>query len=259
MKKLILFLTLILFNLLGNSSILKAAQWSEIEKRGQLIIAVKDNYRPLGFRDDQGNLQGLEIDIARRLAQDLLGDGNAVELIAVQNQDRLNLVLNGTVDLAIARVSITPSRTRVVNFSSFYYWDPTGFITNNAQIQSIQDLRFKKIAVLNYSNTIPVVRNRLPEAQLIGVDSYLEAFYGLESGQFDAFAGDYSLITGWMQEFPMYHRLTSVLSGEALAIVMPKGLQYLELSQKVNSAISQWQQEGWLEERINYYQLTIDG
>jgi len=261
MKKFILSFSLIFANLLFfvlNAPLLQGAEWAEIERRGELIIAIKDNTPPLGFRDNQGNLQGLEIDIARRLAQELLGDANAIELIPVNNQDRLRVILNGTVDLTIARVTITPSRSRIVTFSPYYYLDGTGLISNNPQIQSIQDLRYGTIAILNNSNTIPVLRNRLPNAQLIGVDSYLEGFYALESAQVDAFAGDYSLLTGWSQEFPQYHRLSSILSTEALAIVMPKGLQYLELHQKVNSAIARWQQEGWLEERINYYQLTVN-
>lgn len=238
--------------------LVKAAEFSEIQRRGELIVAVKDNLRPLGFRDAQGNLQGLEIDIAKRLAQELLGDANALQLIPVQNQDRLKVILEGTVDLTIARVTMTPSRSRVVYFSPYYYLDGTGLISHKAEIQTIDDLRSGKIAVLNYSSTIAVIRDRLPLAQLIGVDSYLEAFYALESGQVDAFAGDYSLLTGWVQEFPQYHKLPTVLSGEALAIVMPKGLQYLELHQKVTEAIARWHREGWLQERINYYQLTVN-
>ncbi|MGL5192033.1 MAG: transporter substrate-binding domain-containing protein, partial [Chroococcales cyanobacterium] len=50
-----------------------AAELAEIQQRGQLIVAVKDNVRPMGFRAGNGNLQGFEIDIARRLAQELLG------------------------------------------------------------------------------------------------------------------------------------------------------------------------------------------
>ena len=56
------------------------AEWQDIEKRGNLIIGVKDNLRPLGFTDNNGNLQGFEIDIARRLAQELFGDSQAVKL-----------------------------------------------------------------------------------------------------------------------------------------------------------------------------------
>jgi polar amino acid transport system substrate-binding protein len=57
-----------------------AATMTEIQQRGYLNMAVKDNLRPLGFRDDKGNLQGLEIDLAKRLASDLLGKADAVKL-----------------------------------------------------------------------------------------------------------------------------------------------------------------------------------
>ena len=43
-----------------------SAELDQIKQRGKLIIAVKDNLRPLGFRDASGDLQGLEIDIAKR-------------------------------------------------------------------------------------------------------------------------------------------------------------------------------------------------
>ena len=153
-------------------------------------------------------------------------------------------------------MTMTPSRSRIVFFSPYYYLDGTALITNNRDIENINNLRFGKIAVLNYSNTIGVIRYYLPHAELIAVDSYLEAFYALESGIVDAFAGDYSLLTGWRQEFPQYHVLSSILSGEAIAVAMPKGLQYLELHQEVTSAIARWHENGWLQERINYWGLN---
>ena len=64
----------------GQDLAASAAQMPEIQRRGYLNIAVKDNLRPLGFRDANGNLQGLEIDLAKRLAVDLLGKADAVKL-----------------------------------------------------------------------------------------------------------------------------------------------------------------------------------
>jgi polar amino acid transport system substrate-binding protein len=126
--------------LVGVSLVAPAPVWSaelkEIEQRGQLIVAVKDNLRPLGFRDATGNLQGLEIDIAKRLAEELLGKPDAVVLQPVKNIDRLNVVLEGKVDLAIARVTATASRSRLVDLSRPYYLDGTGLVTKDASIQN---------------------------------------------------------------------------------------------------------------------------
>ncbi|MGL5076354.1 MAG: transporter substrate-binding domain-containing protein [Waterburya sp.] len=232
-----------------------AEEWSEIQSRGELKVAVKNNLRPLGFTDQKGNLVGLEIDLARKLAEELLGNKKAVELTPVDNQQRLQVVLNEQVDLAIASVSVTTPRSRIVDFSPYYYLDGTGVITKNSQIENINDLTTSKIAVLKNSATIAVIRNQLPQATLIGVDSYQAALKLIETQQAEAFAGDRSILTGWTQEYPNYQLLPERLSGAALAIVMPKGLQYQELRSQVNKAIARWQQSGWLQKRVKHWGL----
>lgn len=232
-----------------------ARELTAIEAQGKLRIGVKDNLRPLGYINQQGNLVGLEIDIAHKLGEELLGDGNAVELIAVTNEERLQMVLADQVDLAIAKVAVTTSRSRIVDFSPHYYLDGTGIVTNQPQLTKIEQLANQKIAVLENSATIAIVRQRMPEAILVGVTSYQAALQLIEKQQVAAFAGDRSVLTGWVQEYPNYRLLPDRLSGSALAIVMPKGLQYQELRSQINQAIAKWQQSGWLQERIEYWGL----
>ena len=78
------------FTLYPLSSQSNAAEFKEIQQRGYLLVAVKDNLPPLGFRDRQGKLRGLEIELAQKLATDLLGDPAAVKFIPVTNRDRLS-------------------------------------------------------------------------------------------------------------------------------------------------------------------------
>jgi polar amino acid transport system substrate-binding protein len=234
---------------------MSAAELTEIQRRGKIVVAVKDNTPPLGYLNEQGKLTGLEIDIARRLAKDILGNENAVVLQPVTNQNRLKLVLNNQVDIAIARVSDTASRRRIVDLSSYYYLDGTGMITQDVTVANSEGLSKSKIAVLYGSTTIAIVRDRLPNAQLIGVNSYQEALNLLESKQVQAFAGDITVLTGWSQEYPQYKLLPERLSGEPLCIVMPKGLQHKKLHLAIEKAIAQWQKSGWLQERIKYWGL----
>jgi polar amino acid transport system substrate-binding protein len=226
-----------------------SAQLKEIQQRGKLIVAVKDNLRPLGFRDVAGNLQGLEIDIAKRLAEELLGKPDAVVLQPVKNVERLNVVLEGKVDLTIAQVTATDSRYRLVDLSRPYYLDGTGLITKDASIAKLSDLATKTIAVLKGSSTIAVVKYATPTSKLVAVDSYEAARSLLENGGASAFAADKSVLSGWVQDYPQYKLLPERLSGEALCIVMPKGLQYTRLQERVNDAIARWQASGWLAER----------
>lgn len=246
---------LLLFASIKTPNLVVAAELQEIVERGYLIVAVKDNVRPLAFRDGEGKLQGLEIDIAQRLAAELLDKPDAVRLQPVANRDRLTVVVDGTVDLTIARVTQNASRDRLVNFSIPYYLDGTALVTQDASLQRLNDLQQRKVAVLKGSDTISTVRYLIPQVQLIGVDSYEQARSLLESGNADAFAADASILSGWVQEYPQYRLLPVRLSGEPLAVVMPKGLQYNQLRQRVNDAIARWKREGWLQERVKYWGL----
>ncbi len=241
------------FNL--NIQPIVAAQLEEIVERGKLIVAVKDNLRPLGFTDTEGNLQGLEIEIAKQLAEKLLGNSEAVVLLPVSNQQRIEVLLEGEVDLTIARVSATSGRSRLVNFSHYYYLDSTSFVTQDFKKQNLSDLANTTVAVLNNSSTIAVVRHHLPTAKLVGVDSYQEALSILEAGEADVFAGDRSVLAGWVQEYPSYQLLPVRLEGSALCVVLPKGLQYSSLWLRVNEAILSWKESGWLEERLAHWGL----
>ena len=232
-----------------------AAELKEIEERGYLIVAVKDNLRPLGFRDSAGNLQGMEIDIARQLAGELLGRPDAVRWQPVTNRDRIAVVLQGQVDLTIARVTATESRARIVSFSTPYYLDGISLVTKDTALRRLTDLEKQKIAVLNGSSTIAKVRYLLPNAQLVGVESYQEARSLLEAGNASAFAADVTVLTGWVQEYPQYHLIPTLLSAEPLSVVMPKGVQYDDLRRRVNEAIDRWKSNGWLRQRAIYWGL----
>lgn len=232
-----------------------AADLATIAQRRKLIVAVKNNVRPLGFRDMQGNLRGFEIEIAQRLAQELLGNSAAIEFQPVSNRDRLQVVADEKVDFAIARVTVNSSRARIVAFSEPYYSDGTGLITKNSAIQTERDLNTQTIAVLNNASTIATLRYRFPQLKLVGVDSYEAGKRLLESGQAIAFAADISVLTGWAQEFSEYRVLPFRISTEPLAIVFPKGLEADELRRSVDQIIRRWKAEGWLKQRATYWGL----
>lgn len=232
-----------------------AADLDTIRRRGYLIVAVKDNLPPLGFQDPSGTLQGLEIDLARQLAAELLGRPDAVELRPVSNQERLAALLADEVDVVIARMTLTASRARLVDFSETYYLDGTALITRDSTIQRTAHLRRRAIAVLENSSTIAVVRSRLPQAQLVGVRSYQDALTLMESGQVAAFAADASVLIGWAQGNPNYQVLPERLSGEPLAIAMPRGHRYQSLRQRVNQTVLRLRETGWLGDRIRFWGL----
>ncbi len=242
------------------SDVVIAAELAEIRDRGYLTIAVKNNQAPLGFIDETGNLTGFEIDIAHRLAEEILGDSSAVRLVPVSNVDRINAVLEDRVDIAIAAITLTEPRRRITSFSDPYYLDGAAFITQNPQIEQIRDLSSGTIALLDRSSTVAHIRYILPGASLVSVSSYAEGRRLLTSGTIDAFAGDASVLAGWRLEPTLSSAriLPSIISAEPLAIAIPKGRQHDPLRTEINQAVRRWYEEGWLQERSAYWGLPAE-
>ncbi len=232
-----------------------ATELRQIQQRGYLIVGVKENVPPLGSRTVAGELEGFEIDLARRLATDLLGDGAAVELKPLANPDRLPALLAGEVDLLIAQVTQTADRDRLVTFSPPYYLSGMQVITLQPELNRLAALRDQRLGVLVGSDAGAIALARLPRLTLVPYDSYRAAQAGLRQGDIDAFLGDAAILTGWQQAQPELLSVGPLLSVDTLAIALPKGLQHEPLRQKVEAIVRQWQQSGWLQNRQQHWGL----
>jgi polar amino acid transport system substrate-binding protein len=234
----------------------EAATLKEIKQRGKLIVAVKDNLPPLGSRDRSNNFQGLEIDIAQKLATEIFGNKpNSIEFVSVLNQDRLRVLLAGKVDLTIARLTITPTRSRVIDFSRSYYTDGTALLVKQPQIKTTSQLNGKSIAVLNNSSTVGTLQYILPQTKSIGVDTYTAARSLLDTEKVSAFSADFTTLQQFTRTNPNYRILSQRLSTEFLGIAMSKGIQNDELRQLVDRSLQTWKTNGWLQQRIKYWGL----
>jgi polar amino acid transport system substrate-binding protein len=232
-----------------------AADLETIRDRGHLLVAVREGWQPLSFRSSDGTLMGLEIDIARGLAAEIFADPEAVVFKVVPNRDRLPAVLDDRVDLAIAGLTLTANRQRLVSFSPPYYLDGAGVLVRDSRYQSLADLHRRRLGVLQGASTVAVVRHLLPQVLLTPLASYQEALSRLSTGQIDGFAGDVTVLTGWQQNYSGYYLVPSLLSVEPMAIALPKGTQYNELRALVTQMVTHWHHSGWLEERATFWGL----
>jgi polar amino acid transport system substrate-binding protein len=223
----------------------------KIQKRGKLVIGVKDNLSPLGLRDRSGNLAGLEIDIARELAKEL---NMPIELVPLKNRDRLSALQNNQVDLAIAQITVTTNRSRLVDFSLPYYTDSTIAIAKRGTIS--QELKQPiAIGVLKNSAAIAAIQSQFPKAAIIGASSYADGLDALLSGKVRAFVGDRSSLAEWLKDHSDYEIIGQPLAVHSLAIALPRGLQHLDLRDRVFDIIEKWRKNGWLKERATYWNL----
>lgn len=88
------------------------------ESKDQLVVATSTGFEPFEMVDAAGKYSGVDLEIAYYLAQEL-----NLELV-IQDMDFdavVNSVQSGKSDIAMAGLSVTPAREKVVTFSKSYY------------------------------------------------------------------------------------------------------------------------------------------
>jgi polar amino acid transport system substrate-binding protein len=133
--------------LLGLFALGAAAQadvLDDIKKRGTLIVGVKADYKPFGFRDPSGGIIGLEPDLAADVAKKL---GVKLELVPVVSANRMEFLNQGKTDLMIATMSDKPERRKIVQvIEPLYYSDAVNvLLKKDSPVKSWEDLKGKKL------------------------------------------------------------------------------------------------------------------
>src|SRR5262244_2323675 len=90
---------------------------TEILRRGTIRIATAVATRPLRFEDENGNLQGYEIDIANRLAKDL---GVTIDWIKTKSVGRVAMLETKQADITIASLTPNLERLKTIGFTDPY-------------------------------------------------------------------------------------------------------------------------------------------
>ena len=162
-------------------------------KRDKLIVATYSTSPPLAFVDDAGTLVGFEIDMAREIAKDLLGDPNKVEFVVVQSDGRFPAALSGKIDFGLCSTTITPDRAVRIAFTRPYL-DTGGSVIarKDAGIKTVKELNDPKYtyAILNVPPAIARAKQVMPEAKLLLLDSPSALFLAVKTGRAQAFAID---------------------------------------------------------------------
>jgi len=118
--------------------------WNKVMERGKLIVGVKADYKPWGFRDESGAIIGMEIDMAQ-IAADAMGV--ELETVAVQSSNRMQFLEQGKIDLMIATMSDRPDRRKIVGITQpNYYTSGTNIMSPRALgLSNWEDLRDKPV------------------------------------------------------------------------------------------------------------------
>ena len=118
--------------------------WNKVMSRGKLVVGVKADYKPWGYRDSSGEIVGMEIDMAKDVAAKM---GVDLELVAVQSSNRMQFLEQGKIDLMIATMSDRKDRREIVGIvGPNYYTSGTNVMSPKALgLTSWEDLRGKPV------------------------------------------------------------------------------------------------------------------
>jgi polar amino acid transport system substrate-binding protein len=116
----------------------------KVMERGKIVVGVKADYKPWGYRDESGAIVGMEVDMAQDVADTL---GVELETVAVQSSNRMQFLEQGKIDLMIATMSDRPDRRQIVGIvQPNYYTSGTNIMAPKAVgISSWEDLREKPV------------------------------------------------------------------------------------------------------------------
>lgn len=225
---------------------------SKIKQRDKVIIGVKYDTKPFGYINENQELVGFDIDLAKAIAKNLLGDENKVEFKQVTPSNRILALNSNQVDMVIATMTITPERKAVINFSSPYYMAGQAvLVPKDSKITSITDLNGKRVIIIFGSTSEKNLRMAAPNATIIGFKTYTSGFEALKQGRADALTSDDSILIGLAMNDPSIKLLPKRYTREPYGIGFKKDISSKRLEECVNTILSGMKSSGELNQIKN--------
>lgn len=220
---------------------------SRIEQKGKIIVGVRDDASPFGFRDKNGVLVGYDIDLARILAQNILGNSSAVEFVPVTASNRIMKLNSGEIDCLIATMSITNQRQQILDFSMPYYMAGQAILVRStSKATSLRDFEGNKLIIVYGSISERNLRSNVPEVTVLGYKTYNDAYKALKSGKAEGIVADDTILLNFALNDKSVKLLPKRYSKEPYAIAFRKGEQSVRLISKTNYVIENLQSTGRL-------------
>src|SRR5215207_3246764 len=172
---------------------------AEIQEAGELRIGVKYDVPPFGLNNPEtGEVEGFDVDLGTYIA-DRLG----VEPVfrEATSDNRIPLLVDGTIDLILSTMTITEERDLEVDFSEPYYVaNGDILVPEGSDIEGIDDLNGQRVCTALGSTYQETIKKEAPDADLRLIDRYSECLELIQTGAIDAISTDDVILTGMVVE-----------------------------------------------------------
>lgn len=231
----------------------------QVMRRGILRVGMS-TFVPWAMKDKTGELIGFEIDVAKRLAEDM---GVKVEFVPTKWAGIIPALLTGKFDVIIGGMSVQPGRNIKVNFSIPYDYTGMSMVAHKelaAGFDSLDDFNDPKvtIAVRLGSTAASAAKKFMPEAELRMFDDESQAYQEMLNGNAHAVVGSAPTPAFYAIKNPekTFLPLADTFTKEPIGFAVKKS-DYDTLN-FFNNWIRVVRAEGWLKERKDYWFNTRD-
>lgn len=166
-----------------------------------LKVGMSGQYFPFTFVE-QDELKGFEVDVMNALGKEM---GRDIQYETANFSGLFGMLASGRIDTVANQITITEEREKAYIFSDPYVYDGAQVVTKegNAEVQSVEDLKGKTVAV-NLGSNFEALLTELPYADQITIKTYesnLERDTAL--GRVDAFVMDRVSASQIIKEKPL--------------------------------------------------------
>lgn len=225
-----------------------------VKDAGVLKVGMSADFAPFEFHsmvDGKDKIVGADVDLANAIADDL---GVDIEFMDMEFNAVLSSLEQGKVDIAISGISATPERKKSFDFSDNYYNPPQKVIVNkkNAdKFTSIDSLKGKKVGAQKGSVQEDVVKQQLPDAQMVSVAKVPNLIIELNQGSIDALVVEETVGASYISQNPGLQFADIDLKSskdEAYSIALPKDSGTLKT--EIDKIIKKLNDSGKIEEFV---------
>lgn len=201
----------------------------------KIIVGLDDNYPPMGFKDENNEIVGFDVDLAKEASKRL---GREVEFKGIDWSSKEAELKSGRVDILWNGLDITEKRKENMLFSNPYMDNrQIIFVAAGSSIKTEEDLKGKTVGTQSGGTAEEYIdANAEFNASVKAVkkySDYISAFMDLENGRLDAIVADE--ITGryYMSKHPDKLAATDAVVGP----VSTFGIAFRKEDQKLRDEV----------------------
>lgn len=131
----------------------QTATAARIQQRGAIIVGIRYDLEPFSYISPNGELAGLEIDLARELARRWLGNPDAVLFRQLRSDTAADHLLEGSVDIVLAGVPHTRNYEQLIDFGPPYFINGQALLTfPDTGIAQVADLGGRQVGIVRWGD-----------------------------------------------------------------------------------------------------------